>query len=558
MHRVLISLLALVCLCLLSLASADAQTNSYKQANLVSDSQGMAPVIDSNLVNPWGICIIPGDPFWISDNASAAGVTSLYTKSGAMMGSFVIAPPKGSSNPATPTGCVGNANGGFGLGGTSSMFIFDTEDGTISGWTGGASSILAVDNSLNPSAALGAVYKGLALLTTTQASMLLATNFRSGKVEVYDSSFRPITLSGDFTDPNPPAIPAGSNSAGYAAFGVHVLNINNAPMVLVTFALQDTPMHDPLHIAGSGFVDLFDQNGNFVRRIADDSHLNAPWGATIAPAKFGVFQGNLLVGNFGDGTISAYDITKTDGFIDQMKDANGAVITNASLWELAFDPSGQTGDPNTMYVTAGLNNEMHGLFAAITANSAPPPAGADFSIVASPSNLTISAGQPASFTLTLGGLNGFTSSVGLSCSGQPLGSTCSFSPASVSPASGGTATSTMTIATSSNPYNPAGVKAMGAGGMFVVLLLIPALGFSGLLAAKLARSSRLVGRNWLPQLAGSLVLLIVTVCVMAASGCGYNKPNGTGNGTQRGTTTVMITGTSGNLTHSASVTLTVQ
>jgi uncharacterized protein (TIGR03118 family) len=559
MHRVLKSLQVLVCLSLLSLTSATAQTNSYKQTNLVSDTQGMAPVIDSNLVNPWGICILPGDPFWISDNASAAGVTSLYTKGGAMMGSFVVAPPRGTSNPATPTGCVGNANGGFGLGGTSSMFIFDTEDGTISGWTGGASSILAVDNSTTPSAALGAVYKGLALLTTSQASMLLATNFRSGKVEVYDSSFRPITLSGNFTDPNPPAVPAGSNSPGYAAFGVHVFTINNAPMVLATFALQDTPMHDPLHIAGSGFVDLFDQNGNFVRRIADGSHLNAPWGAAIAPANFGAFAGNLLVGNFGDGTISAYDITKTDGFIDQMKDANGAVITNASLWELAFDPSGQTGNPNTMYVTAGLNNEMHGLFTSITANGAPQPPTADFSIAASPSTLTISAGQPASFTLTLGGLSGFTSSVSLSCSGQPLGSTCSFSPASVSPASGGTVTSTMTIATSSNPYNPAGVKGTGmSAGMSGMLLAIPALGFLGLLVVQAGRNSRRVKTQWIPCLAGSLALLIATVCVLTASGCGYNNPNGTGNGTQRGTTTVMVTGTSGNLTHSTNVTLTVQ
>ena len=137
MRRVRLFLLGLVGAHILSLPAAQAQVNSYKQTNLVSDTQGLAPVIDPNLVNPWGICIIPGDPFWIADNASPAGVTSLYNTAGAVQGAFTIAPPAGSSNPATPTGCVGNSAGGFSLGGATSLFIFDTEDGTISGWTGG-------------------------------------------------------------------------------------------------------------------------------------------------------------------------------------------------------------------------------------------------------------------------------------------------------------------------------------------------------------------------------------------------------------------------------------
>jgi uncharacterized protein (TIGR03118 family) len=560
MRRARVLLLGLVCAHFLSTPAAQAQGNSYKQTNLVSDTTGLAPVIDPNLVNPWGICIIPGEPFWISDNASPTGVTSLYNTAGAIQGAFTIAPPAGSSNPATPTGCVGNSAGGFTLSGGSSIFIFDTEDGTISGWTGGTSSILAVDNSAKPTVATGGVYKGLALVTNSSGSFLLATNFRSGQVEIYDTTFKQTQVlgAGAFNDPAPPAVPTGSGSPGYAPFGVRAITVNNTSMIVVTYALQDTPMHDPLKIAGSGFVDLFSTNGTMVRRITADSHLNAPWGIVIPPAGFGgSLAGDLLVGNFGDGAINAYNFS-TGAFIDQMKDSNGAAILNASLWDMVFGGGGaQSGDPNTMYITAGLTNEMHGLFAAITANATPPPASADFSIAASPSTLTIAAGQPAAFTVTLGGLNGFSSSVTLACSGQPLGSTCNFSPASASPASGGTATSMMTITTSSSPYNPAVRMAKNStGGIFATLLPMPTLGLFGLLVAGKRNRQRL-GRKWFHFLAGSFALLIVAGLLLAAGGCGYNA-NSASNGTQRGTATVMITGTSGNLTHSATVTLTVQ
>jgi uncharacterized protein (TIGR03118 family) len=537
------------------------QGNSYKQTNLVSDTQGLAPVIDPNLVNPWGICIIPGDPFWIADNASAMGVTSLYNAAGAIQGSFTIAPPAGSSNPATPTGCVGNTVGGFNAGGSSSIFIFDTEDGTISGWTGGASSVLAVDNSAKPTAATGAVYKGLALVTNGSGSFLLATNFRSGQVEIYDTTFKQTLAlgAGAFNDPAPPAVPAGSNSPGYAPFGVHVINVNNTTMVAVTYALQDTPMHDPLKIAGSGFVDVFATDGSMLRRVTADSHLNAPWGVVVPPAGFGgSLAGDLLVGNFGDGAINAYTFS-TGAFVDQMKDSNGAPIVNASLWDMVFGAGGaQSGDPNTMYITSGLNNEMHGLFAAITANATAPAPTGDFSISATPATLTIAAGQPAAFMVKLGGLNGFNSSVTLTCSGQPLGSTCSFSPASVSPASGGTVTSTMTIMTSSLPYNPAVKMAKNTtGGIFAAALPITGLGFLGLLVVGKGKQHRLFGTRRFRYLTGGLALLIVAGFLLVAGGCGGGSTMA-GNGTQRGMTTVMITGTSGSLSHSTSVTLTVQ
>jgi len=560
MRRVRVFLLGLVCAHILSLPAAQAQVNSYKQTNLVSDTQGLAPVIDPNLVNPWGICIVPGDPLWIADNASLKGVTSLYNAAGAVQGAFTIAPPTGSSNPATPTGCVGNPSGGFNINGSSSLFIFDTEDGTISGWTGGASSILAVDNSTKPTAATGAVYKGLALVTNGTGSFLLATNFRSGQVEIYDNTFKQTQVLGPgaFNDPSLPAVPAGSGSPGYAPFGVHAITVNKNTMVVITYALQDTPMHDPLKIAGSGFVDLFSTNGTMMSRITSDSHLNAPWGVVVPPAGFGSLAGDLLVGNFGDGAINAYNLS-TGAFIDQMKDSTGAPIVNASLWDMAFGGGGaQSGDPNTMYITAGLANEMHGLFAAITANATPPAAAPDFSISASPATMAIAAGQPAAFTVTLGGLNGFNSAVMLTCSGQPLGSSCTFSQPSVSPASGGTATSTMTIMTSSSPYSPATVMAKNpTGGIFAALLPISTLGFLGLLVAGSKTRERFYARKWFHCLASSFALLIVVGVLLAAAGCGYNAKNA-GNGTQRGTTTVTITGTSGSLSHSTSVSLTVQ
>jgi uncharacterized protein (TIGR03118 family) len=550
-------LLGLVFVNALPLPSAHAQTNSYKQTNLVSDMAGIAPNTDAKLVNPWGIAFIPGSPFWISDNNS--GFTTLYDQTGASSGSFKIAPPNGSSNPATPTGIVAPANGvTFNVNGQPGIFIFDTEDGTISAWTGGNTTILAVDNSTVPSAATGAVYKGLALITNATGSFLLATNFRSGKVEVYDSSIKQTQILGPgaFNDPALPAVPTGSGSPGYAPFGIHVINVNNTSMVVVTYALQDTPMHDPLPIAGASFVDLFSADGTMLRRITSDAHLNAPWGVVIPPAGFGSLAGDLLVGNFGDGTINAYNFS-TGAFIDQMKDQNGTVITNASLWDMVFGGGGTSGNSNTMYITAGLANEQHGLFSAITANAAPAPT-SDFNISASPMTRTIAAGQTASFTVTLGGLNGFNSAVTLGCSGQPNGSTCSFSPASVSPASGGTATSTLTIMTSSSPYMPAAVMASNStGGVFALLLPIPALGLLGLLVAGKGNRQRISGVSWIHYITGSLALLIVAGFLLGAGGCGYNA-NNAGNGTQRGTATVMITGTSGSLSHSTSVSLTVQ
>jgi hypothetical protein len=258
----------------------------------------------------------------------------------------------------------------------------------------------------------------------------------------------------------------------------------------------------------------------------------------------------LLIGNFGDGTISVFDFT-AGTFIDQLKDSNGAVITNASLWELLFDSSGSSGDPNTLYITAGLANEQHGLFAALTANTTPPAAAPDFTISAAPQTLTISAGQPATFTVTAGGVNGFSSSITLSCSGQPAGTSCKFTPTTLSPASGATATSMLTIATNSSPYNPRAVVHVGS-----LLFTIP-LFFLGSLLCVSSRDTNRRNKN-LRKFAATFGLLVLFSFVLALAGCGgYNNPGGGTGGTPRGTTTVVITGTSGSTTHSSSVALTV-
>jgi len=544
MHRIKTIVLGMFILSMLVFApNATAQSNGYKQTNLTSDTQGMANNTDSNLINPWGISYIPGNPFWIADNNS--GKTTLYDKTGALQGTFTVPPPAGSANTSTPTGTVANTAGGFNVAGISSAFIFATEDGTISGWYPNIpTAILAVDNSKT-----GAVYKGLALVTETGGTqVLLAANFNSGAVEAYNSSFAPMTLQGTFTDPTLPA--------GYAPFGIHVIGANQ---IIVTYAQQDSAKHDPVHAAGAGYVDLYDFQGNFVNRIASQGTLNAPWGAAVAPSTFGQFQGALLIGNFGDGTINAFSLS-SQTFLGQLQDANGAVITNASLWELLFDPTGQTGDPNTMYITAGLNNEMHGLFAAITPNSAPASSGtADFSLAIAPTSLTIAAGQTASFTITAAALNGFNSPItNFACSGEPAGSTCVFSKSSLNPVGGTTDSLTVSLQTNSNPYQPRAGTAGGMMGGMGMILPFSTMGIFGMVVVKSRGRRKMAGRYWWRWLGYALGAMLLSAVLLYSYGCGGYSSNSATSGTQRGTTTMMVTAQSGSITHSATVTLTVQ
>jgi uncharacterized protein (TIGR03118 family) len=533
MRRVPFILIGLISLQILCLQGTFAQTNSYKQTNLVSDTAGTATNVDPKLINPWGIAYFPGQPFWIADNNS--GYSTVYNQSGVNAGSFPVPAPPGDANPSTPTGIVANLAGtGFAVNGKPGVFILDSEDGTITAWNGADAVGLVVDNSK-----LRAVYKGLALVNLGNAgNFLLAANFNSGAVDVFDSNFKPAQLSGNFTDPNLPG--------GFAPFGIHVIN----SQIIVTYAMQDQAKHDPVHQAGAGYVDLFDLNGGFIQRIASQGKLNAPWGAVIPPNGFGFFGGKLLIGNFGDGTINAYDFA-TGNFIDQMKDANGAVLTNASLWDMVFGGGGSSGDPNTLYITAGLSNEQHGLFAAITPNAGGTPGG-DFSLGVTPAVATITAGQSASFMVTVGGLNGFNSEVTFSCSGEPANSACSFSPTNVTPASGGNSSTMLTLATQvTNPRGPYGVIARLPKNPIVPLDLLSA----AVIVLALLRFGFAPRPSPGALHLGAASLVLAALCMLSLSGCGSLRG---AVGTPKGTSTMMVTATSGSISHSTTVNLTVQ
>ncbi len=326
----------------------------YKQTNLVSDTAGVAKFTDPHLLNPWGLVSSPGGPWWVSDNNG--GVSTLYDGTGTIVPLVVnIPPPAGSPMGAvgTPTGTVYNNTSGFSVSENgksgASLFIFATEDGTVSGWSpnvDGTNAILAVDRS---KVGLGAVYKGLALGTNSNSTYLYATDFRLGAVEMFDSNFN---LVKSFTDPNLPS--------GYAPFGIQNIGGN----LYVTFALQDASKHDDVPGPGHGFVDVFDTSGNLVRTLISRGKLNSPWGLAMAPANFGQFSGDLLVGNFGNGHINVFN--PSDGtIVGQLQNKGGSPIKIEDLWALEFGSGGSSGKTNQLFFTAGLHKEMHGLFGDI-------------------------------------------------------------------------------------------------------------------------------------------------------------------------------------------------
>jgi len=346
----------------------------YRQTNLVSNIPGMAKFTDPNLKNPWGMSHSAGSPWWISDNN--AGVATVYKGDGTafQVGTppmpLVVNIPMPDGTPGgAPTGNVFNGTNGFivsGSGGSGpSRFIFATEDGTISGWNPTAdlkNAIVAVDRSTktDPQGDVGAVYKGLATGSNDKGDFIYATNFRFGTVEQFDAQFnlvRSFTDSELSTDCPLPNFP----NQCFAPFGIQ--NINGD--LYVTFALQKPDKHDDLSGPGRGFVDVFDTNGNLIQRLASGGTLNSPWGLALAPEGFGRFGKDVLVGNFGDGSINAFE-PDTGAFRGQLKDQKGNPITIDDLWGLGFGNGGLAGDTDTLFFTAGINDEMDGLFGSIT------------------------------------------------------------------------------------------------------------------------------------------------------------------------------------------------
>jgi uncharacterized protein (TIGR03118 family) len=347
--RRLVLLLGLATLLGASSASSSVP-GTYTVHSLNSNVPGAATHTDPDLVNGWGITLPPTGPWWVSDNGTDK--TTLYSADGTKQG-LVVNIVNG-----TPTGTVFNGDGGFvvtenGKSGPA-RFIFASESGTISGWN----PTVDVNHTVVGVQRAGAVYKGLALATAATGPQLYATDFVGGHVDVFNSSWGTGVASGGFADP---ALPAG-----YAPFGI--ANVNG--MLVVTFAKQEAGSADEQHHQGFGVVDAFDTDGNLLSRIATHGQLNAPWGIALAPANFGAFSGDLLIGNFGDGQINAY-AQQADGTWERaggLRDASGRQIVIDGLWGIGFGNGFTAGPTNTLYFAAGPNDENDGLFGSITAN----------------------------------------------------------------------------------------------------------------------------------------------------------------------------------------------
>jgi uncharacterized protein (TIGR03118 family) len=334
-------------------ASAGIARGSFRETDLVSNIPGRAQHLDPNLVNPWGISASSGSPMWVADNN--AGVATLYDGAGnafpppASGGPLVVKIPlPDGSDGGAPTGTVFNANGGEFKG---DRFLFATEDGTIAGWNPAVNFTRARIEVNRSTVGLGAVYKGLAIGNNGVADHIYASNFRFGTIEVFDTSYKMVALSGSFSDPGLPA--------GFAPFNIQDL----AGVLYVTYAKQKPDKHDDQSGPGFGFVDAYDLNGHMLGRVASGGTLNSPWGLAIAPATFGNFHDDLLVGNFGDGRINAF--APDGGFRGQLKSETNAPIQIDGLWGLRFGNGAFGASTNTLYFAAGINDEQDGLFGSI-------------------------------------------------------------------------------------------------------------------------------------------------------------------------------------------------
>jgi uncharacterized protein (TIGR03118 family) len=327
-------------------AGADAGGGTFTQDNLVSDQAGAAAVTDPNLVNAWGMSRSATSPIWVSDNG--ADVSTLY--SGAVNGGPVNVAPLVVSIPGgAPTGQVFNDTTGLDLPGTTTpaRFIFAGEDGDLSAWAGGTAATAVGHTD-------GAVYKGLALAHSPFGPLLLAANFHADRIDVFNASFQPVTDDRLFRDRFLPA--------GFAPF--NITEIGND--VYVTYAKQDAAAHDDVAGPGNGFVDVFTNYGAFVKRLVTRGVLNSPWGMTIAPAGFGAFTGDLLVGNFGDGRIHAFD-PKSGRLLGTLLGTDHRPITIDGLWGLIAGTAAD-GGADSIWFSAGPDGEAHGLLGTLHAS----------------------------------------------------------------------------------------------------------------------------------------------------------------------------------------------
>jgi uncharacterized protein (TIGR03118 family) len=359
MHRLSIRAALLAAAIVAGLAAAvptqaNPPGNSYTVTPLVSDNPSLAPTTDPNVHNAWGLTRSATSPWWFSDNGT--GMTSVYTGAGVL---FPIGGLNAQVVPGDPTGTVFSGIAGQFKVGTmaapttllASNFIFDSEDGTISAWRGPPAALVTVDMHL-----AGAVFKGLAISNGTSGPRLYAADFGLSRVDVFDGGWNLLNTPGAFVDPNLPH--------DYAPFGIQTIGNR----VFVSYAKKAGGL-DEVDGQGLGIVDAYDLDGNLLTRVAQHGQLNAPWGLAWAPADFGRFGGDLLVGNFGDGQINAYE-EMPNGHFDHrgtLHAADGGKLVIDGLWALEFGNAGNNGDSHHLFFTAGPNGEEDGLFGTITA-----------------------------------------------------------------------------------------------------------------------------------------------------------------------------------------------
>ena len=335
-----------------------AGSSEVSVVNMISDTAGFSGArIDSNLVNAWGIAFDNTGKIWVASNGP--GLVDVYTAVGAQAMAPVTISPRTSGNGGTPSGAITNTTSDFVIpgNGQAAQLLFSSEDGTISAWNSGTSTTV-VD-----SGDTGAVYKGIALASSNGANYLYVTNFTEQRIDVFDKNFAPATGM-PFSDPNIPA--------DYGPFNIALIGGN----LYVTYAKHKPPEnHDDSAGPGNGYVDVYTTGGSLVKRFASQGVLNSPWGLAKAPAGFGAFANAILISNFGDGLINAFD--ESGNSMGQIKDVNGAALKIDGLWAIAF-PSGSSfnaSERNWLYFSAGPSGENHGLFGYLAIYNPPSSGG---------------------------------------------------------------------------------------------------------------------------------------------------------------------------------------
>jgi uncharacterized protein (TIGR03118 family) len=346
----LITALGVVMVAVIAACGGGSRHHHFRVTNLVSDGSVPAAHVDANLKNPWGVAFNPRGFVWVADNGSQHA--TLYDGNGVPQ-SLVVSIPAGSSGDANPTGIVFNGTADFvvsqsGKSGPA-VFIFAGEGGTLTAWspTVNATSAITVFDSGGT-----AVYKGLAIASSNGANFLYAADFHNNRIDVFDRTFTKIVLPGAFQDPTLPA--------GFAPFGIQAIDST----IFVSYAMQDAAKHDDVPGAGLGVIDMFTTSGQFIRRFITGGPLNAPWGMARAPRDFGPFGDAMLVGNFGDGTINAFD-PNSGAFVGTLRHDDGAAIVEPGLWGIAFGNGLNDQPTNTLFFAAGPNDEADGVYGRI-------------------------------------------------------------------------------------------------------------------------------------------------------------------------------------------------